>query len=183
MGTAWRGTTMTLAEHVATKCSECSQSPKHLQHSNPKTCRSPPKKLLNVSNLSQNGHSERKKKSKPRKVAKKNIPSLILYSWLLHRAGHITYITSTKGYSIPIKYSKMIWNINIPCQATLAVSKLYGLTTFSGFRLIRESANQPCSMELMHVCISTYFTIYISYEYCKWIAFPNFLLEPGWFSN
>ena len=49
---------------------ECSE--KRLPDFSPKTCRSPPKKKqrLNVSNLSQNGHSERKKKSKPQDIAK-----------------------------------------------------------------------------------------------------------------
>ena len=83
-------------------------------------------KLLNVSNLSQNGHSERKKKSKPQEKLQKNIPSFMLiaelnglYSWLLQTAGQITYITSTKGYRIPMQYSKMIQKKYIPCEATL----------------------------------------------------------------
>lgn len=85
-----------------------------------------------------------------------------------------------------MQYSKMIQKITslVKQHWTSRNHTAYlSLSTFSCFWLIRESANQPCQMQLMYsmsVCNVMHYNFFhdISYEYDNWIEFPHFLLEP-----
>ena len=116
-------------------------------------------KLLNVSNLSQNGHSERKKKSKPQEIAKtypiihvdSRIEWLVFLTSANSGANHIHHLT--KGYRIPVQYSKIIkkklhplWSNIGPLEIIWLIWAYLPFLVSGWSENLQTSANQPCLM-------------------------------------